>query len=186
MNRIVKSLEINPVIAALPHIEVLENAALSTVEVVFVLSDNIITIEEHVSRLKYWGKKVFVHVDLIDGLGKDLMSIDYVHQRVKPHGIVSTRSNLLKYGKELGLVTVQRLFLVDSLSFESGIKMVKSYQPDFVEVLPGIIPRVIRNLGTKIHQPIIAGGMILTKMDIINALNAGAIAVSTSKESLWE
>ena len=75
--------------------------------------------------------------------------------------------------------------MIDSLSFESGIKMVDNYKPDFVEVMPGIIPRAISELKEKIAPPIIAGGMITQKSDVIQALKAGAIAVSTSKRELW-
>ena len=42
---------------------------------------------------------------------------------------MSTRSNLLRHGKEVGLITVQRIFVIDSLSFESGIKMIENYKP---------------------------------------------------------
>ena len=76
---------------------------------------------------------------------------------------MSTRSNLLRHGKEVGLITVQRIFVIDSLSFESGIKMIENYKPDFVEVMPGIVPSAISELREKISPPIIAGGMIKKK-----------------------
>jgi glycerol uptake operon antiterminator len=186
MKSVVESLEINPIIAALPHIEMPDILLSAPIEVVFILSGNILEIRERVGILKDNGKKVFVHADLIEGLGRDLPAVDFIQKEVKPDGILSTRSNLLKHAKNIGLVTVQRLFLVDSLSFESGIKMVKSYEPDFVEVMPGIIPRAIGELRSNIRQPIIAGGMITHKDDIIQAIKAGGLAVSTSKSSLWE
>jgi len=186
MKSIVECLEANPIIAALPHIELLQQALYSSVSVVFLLSGSILTLQDIVNELKDRGKKVFVHIDLIDGLGKDLAAVEYLRYKIQADGILSTRNNLLKYGKEIGLVTVQRLFLVDSRSFESGIKMVQSYDPDFVEVMPGIVPKAIADLKQKIPQPVIAGGMITSKQDIIQALGAGAIAVSTSKVELWE
>lgn len=186
MEAILERLEVNPIIAALPHMDRFEEVLSSPAEVVFILSGKILEISEKVRMLKEKDKKVFVHIDLIDGLGKDLSAVDYIQQVVKPEGIISTRNNLIRYGKEIGLVTVQRLFLVDSLAFESGIKMIESHGPDFVEVMPGIIPRAIVELKKKIRQPIIAGGMISDKEDIIQALKAGAIAVSTSKKELWE
>lgn len=185
MKSVIECLECNPIIAALPHIELPEYIEQLPVEVLFLLSGNILEIEDRVKRLKDFGKKVFVHVDLIEGLGKDLTAVEYVEKRIRPDGILSTRSNLLKHGKDIGLVTVQRIFLVDSLSFESGIKIVQNYQPDFVEVMPGIAPRAISDLKNKIKQPIIAGGMITDKTGVIQALKAGALAVSTSKKALW-
>jgi len=185
MKSVIECLEYNPIIAALPHIELPDSVEQLPIEVFFLLSGNILEIEDRVKRLKDIGKKVFVHLDLIEGLGKDLAAVEYVEKKIRPDGILSTRSNLLKHGKDIGLVTVQRIFLIDSLSFESGIKIVKSYEPDFVEIMPGIAPRAISDLKKEIKQPIIAGGMITDKSDVIQALKAGALAVSTSKKTLW-
>ena len=61
-----------------------------------------------------------------------------------------------------------------------------SSRPDFSELMPGICPRVIRALAGRMGAPIIAGGMIETKEDILAALGAGAAGVSTSSAALWE
>ena len=37
----------------------------------------------------------------------------------------------------------------------------------------------------KLSVPVIAGGLISDKEDIIAALDAGATAISTTKEELW-
>ncbi len=186
MDSIYDLLEANPIIGALPHMVLPNELEQRKIEVFFLLSGNIMEIHNRVSFLKDSGKKVFVHVDLIDGLAKDTAAIDYMQNHIKPDGIISTRSNLLRHGKEIGLLTVQRIFMIDSLSFESGIKMVESYKPDFVEVMPGIIPKAISEFKNKISSPVIAGGMITEKEDVIQALKAGAIAVSTSKRELWD
>lgn len=186
MKDITDSLETNPIIGALPHMVLPDESERSKIEVFFLLSGNIMEIQNRVALLKDLGKKVFIHADLIDGLAKDTTAIDYIHKHIKPDGILSTRSQQLRYGKEIGLLTVQRIFMIDSLSFESGIKMIENYKPDFVEVMPGIIPSAISELKEKISPPIIAGGMIKKKSDVIQALKAGAIAVSTSKRELWD
>jgi glycerol uptake operon antiterminator len=53
------------------HAELFDEVTESRVKVVFLLSSNILEIEDIVERLKDKGKKVFVHVDLIEGLGKN-------------------------------------------------------------------------------------------------------------------
>jgi len=183
---IIDYLENNPIVATLHNNDSLAEAISSPVKVIFLLSGNILHISDMVNHLKCNDKKVFIHIDLIDGLGRDFASVDYIKQRIKPHGILSTRSNLLRHGKEIGLITIQRLFLLDSRALNSGVDIIKSYHPDFVEVLPGIIPRGIEELKKRVHQPIIAGGMITLKDDVIQALKAGALAVSTSKKELWQ
>ena len=37
----------------------------------------------------------------------------------------------------------------------------------------------------EVRVPIIAGGLIQTKKDIIESLSAGAMAISTTKQELW-
>ena len=57
-------------------------------------------------------------------------------------------------------------------------------KPDFVEILPGILPRIITEISTQTPVPIIAGGLLRDKADVIAAMRAGAAAVSTSAPSL--
>lgn len=175
----------NPIIGAIRHADSDIDNIPQNIEVIFLLSSSILTIRDRVEALKDRGKKVFVHVDLIDGLGRDNTAVSYIKDTIKPDGIISTKNNLLRYGREIGLVTVQRLFLIDSLSFETGINIIKNYRPDFVEVMPGIIPSAIEELSQQIEQPIIAGGMLNKKHEIIQALNAGATAISTTNRDLW-
>jgi glycerol uptake operon antiterminator len=56
---------------------------------------------------------------------------------------------------------------------------------DAIEILPGIIPKIIENLKERIPKPIIAGGLISDDDDIHKSLHAGAAAVSTIKSRLW-
>ena len=58
-------------------------------------------------------------------------------------------------------------------------------KPDYVEILPGVIPRVIAELAHGMNTPLIAGGLIKTKEEVVAALGAGAVAVSTTAESVW-
>ena len=52
--------------------------------------------------------------------------------------------------------------------------------------LPGTLPKVIERLSNKLPVPLIAGGLMTDKGDILSALQAGALCVSTSEQSLWE
>lgn len=58
-------------------------------------------------------------------------------------------------------------------------------RPDYVEILPGLIPRVIGELSRSMNAPIIAGGLIKSKEEVVAALSAGAVAVSTTAEAVW-
>ena len=85
----------------------------------------------------------------------------------------------------LGAITIQRLFLMDSASFEHGKRMLRNTPPDMAEVLPGIAPKAIRQLCEALDKPVIAGGLVTEPGEIALALQAGASAVSAGDQRLW-
>ena len=78
-----------------------------------------------------------------------------------------------------------RYFLIDSMALENIRNQQHGIRPDFIEVLPGIMPKVIREICKISRTPIIAGGLITDKEDVVGALSAGAIAVSTTNRGVW-
>jgi len=176
----------NPVVAAIKNDEQLETALNSSVHIVFVLYGNILNIKDTCEKLKNKGKLVFVHVDMIDGLKGDVKGIEFIKYYADPYGIISTRPSNIKYGKQLGLSTIIRVFAIDSLSLDTGIKNVHTVMPDAVEVMPGIASKIIKTMEKEVHLPIIAGGLIQNKKDVMDSLSAGAVAISTTATSLWD
>jgi len=81
---------------------------------------------------------VFLHMDLIKGIGRDKEGIIYLAKKKLCNGIVTTKSNLINIAKKEGLVAIQRLFLLDSAALKTGEQILKHNQPDAVEILPGI------------------------------------------------
>ncbi len=172
-----------PVIAAVKNDEGLEKALVSDCAAIFFLYGTILNIAQLIEKAKQNDKLVFVHTDLIEGLtGKDI-SIDFIAQKTRADGVISTRINLIRHAKKLGLIAIQRFFLLDSLAFENIRR--QALYADAVDILPGTMPRVIERLSHRVHQPIIASGLITDKQDIISALSAGALAVSTTSMDLW-
>ena len=53
-------------------------------------------------------------------------------------------------------------------------------------VLTNVSPEVVEKVVALTNVPIIAGGLIEDKQDIMTAINAGASAVSTTKQELWK
>lgn len=100
-------------------------------------------------------------------------------------GIISTKPSMIRRAKELGLYTVMRFFVLDSLSFENIEKQLVSVKPDFIEVLPGVMPKIIRKVCKRVRTQVIAGGLISDKEDVMAALDAGAIAVSSTNQKVW-
>ena len=185
MNNIIKQLSKYPVIAALKDLAGVKIACESRPGVCFILGGDIISAPAVIRKLRESGKSVFVHIDMINGMGTDKAAVKYVARAWKPDGIITTRKGLIKCAKDEGLTTVQRIFLLDSTSIKSGITMIDSSRPDIVEVVPGVISKAIKEIRENISQQVIAGGMITTEQEVRNALSAGARGISTSLKELW-
>ena len=167
----------NPIIAAVKNIEDIEvSCAIEEIQVIFILFGDVCSIDRIVKRVKDAGKVTMVHVDLISGLSPKEISVEYLKEHTEADGIISTKPSLIKKAKELGMYTVLRYFLLDSMAFENIRQQQHMVRPDFIEVLPGVMPRVIKRICGSVKTPIIAGGLITDKEDVMAALSAGAIA----------
>jgi glycerol uptake operon antiterminator len=172
-------------IAAVRKKEDLEDGCRCPWPVLFLLVGDLFTAEEYVKQALDAGKKVFLHVDFIAGLGGDPVALKFVAERIRPTGIISTKSHVVKNAKKYGLLAIQRIFLIDTSALEQGIHNIRQSEPDAVEIMPGLIPRVIKELAASISLPIIAGGLIKEQSEIQAALQAGASAVSMGNKKLW-
>ena len=176
----------SPVIAAVKDDTELRQALNSDCQVVFLLYGTILNIRSLVELVHTRGKVCFVHIDLIEGLSNREIAVDALVKLGSPDGIISTRAPQIRRAQPLGILTIQRVFLLDSMSLQSLLTTMDANHPDYIEVLPGVIPNVIAEITAKTRIPIIAGGLIRSKQDVIQALQAGAIAVSTSCRAVWK
>ncbi len=181
-----KIVEDCPVIAAVKDMDGLEKSLQSDIQVIFVLFGNICTIVDIVDRIKGAGRMAVVHIDLVAGLSPREISVDFIKQNTNADGIISTRQPLIVRAKELGLLAVQRFFVIDSMALESVLRP-REYaaRPDFIEILPGTMPKIFKRVCREIQTPVIAGGLISDKEDIMAALGSGACAISTTNPQVW-
>lgn len=176
----------NPVIAGVKEIDNLDDALNSDCEIIFLLCGSIFNLEEAVKKAKDKNKMIFIHVDLVDGFSKDAVALKYICDKIKPDGIVSTKNSQLKVAKSLGLLTVQRIFIIDSLSIDTAVKASQMIEPDAIEIMPGIMPSITKRISCTLDLPVIVGGLVSEKQEIENALHSGALGVSTTAKKLWE
>ncbi len=179
---IIDILEQNPVIAAVGD-DKWEAAVQSPAQVIFYLSANLLTVVQRVREAHEAGKLIMVHLDLAEGIGRDRVGIHYLAD-LGVDGIISTRAQLIRFTKERGLMAIQRFFALDSKGVESMEEMLHSTNPDLMEIMPGVIGKIIHRFSHG-HVPVIAGGLIQTKAEVTEALSSGATAVSTGKQELW-
>lgn len=183
---LINNVELNPIIAAVQSGKDLDIAIKSRVSTIFLLCADIFNAKSLVHRIKKANKNVLIHIDFLEGIGKDAKAIDYIIKVIQPDGIISTKSSHIKIAKAKGAFTIQRFFLIDNKSYEMTIKSVESIKPDMIEIMPGVMPRIIYRMTRQLSIPVISGGLISSKQDIMEALNAGALGTSTSKKDLWE
>jgi glycerol uptake operon antiterminator len=182
---IISLLEANPVIATLKDKEMARHPALIGVQVVFIMGGDILSMGNMMEELRARGKKAFIHIDRVEGLARDGAGVKYAASQWKPDGIITTQTQLVRTAQDAGLCTIQRLFMLDSASLASGLQLVSQSKPHMIELLPGIVPKAIAFFREKTDMPIISGGMVTEKSEIVSALAAGALAVSTSNTGLW-
>ena len=175
-----------PIIAAVKNQDGLE-ACLDNdnIQVVFLLYGDLVTVGENVARIKASGKLVIIHLDFIAGLqcARDVV-VDFVKNNTEADGIVTTHPNCVRRAKELGLYTVLRTFVLDSIAL-ANIPKLADNQPDFIEILPGPMPKVIHKITEMTDIPVLAGGLIEDKEDVIAALDAGAAGISSTDQDVW-
>ncbi len=182
-----RALQTAPVIAAAKDEAGLNACLSSPCNVVVVLFGNILDISDIVSKITQSGRIALVHLDLIDGLSVAPSAVDYIQNRTNAAGIISTKSVLIKRAKQVGLIAVQRFFLLDSLALSNISKQINQNAPDFIEVIPGAMPKIIKEITSSLSDPpLITGGLIRDTGDVVNALESGAIAVSVTNCRLIE
>ena len=179
---LMNTLEQCPVIAAV-HERNFDKALASPCEVIFLLGSSILSIPDKIRQAHEADKCIFIHTDLAEGLGKDRTGVQFCAQ-AGADGIISTRANLIRAGRDLGLMTVQRFFALDSQGVDSISELLENSNPDLIEIMPGVIGKIIKRFANA-KAPLIAGGLVETKEDVTTALKLGAFAVSTGKEPLW-
>ena len=111
--------------------------------------------------------------------------MDFIKKHTEANGIISTKPLLVKRAKELGLYTILRFFIIDSMAFENISKQCHLVKADFIEILPGVMPKIIKKICKMGNIPVIAGGLVMDKEDVMAALSAGAISVSTTNQDVW-
>jgi glycerol uptake operon antiterminator len=173
------------IIPAIRNMKDFDTLLSSNYEYLVLLNVHLAQVHSIVQIAKEHNKKMLLHADLIDGLMSDEYAAEFLAQEIKPAGIISTRNGIILTAKKKGLIAIQRLFLLDTLALENSYVQLEKTKPDYIEVLPGIMPHIIQEVLEKTKIPLLTGGLVRTEEDVRLALKAGATAVTTSRKELW-
>ena len=100
-------------------------------------------------------------------------------------GIITTKPALIKRAKELGLYTILRLFVIDSMAYSNIEHQLRTAKPDLIEVLPALMPKVLAKVCKLSTVPVIAGGLVSDKEDVMALLQAGVVSISSTNDEIW-
>ena len=180
-----QALRANPIIPAVRGPDsALEAAIAGDHPAIFVLGGDIFKV---LGRVGSQGRRpqIYVNVDLVGGIASDASGLRFLSRRVE--GIISTHRHVIELSKTSGLITIQRLFAIDSSAVGRGLKLIRRAQPQFVEILPALAYCEIAGQYSEVLDlPVLAGGLLKSRENIATILEAGAVGVSTSDQRLWE
>ncbi|PTX16832.1 glycerol-3-phosphate responsive antiterminator [Halanaerobium congolense] len=178
-----------PIIPAVRDIKNLEKAMrIKESVLIFLLTGSIFNLEEAMELAHKYDKILMVNIDLVKGIAHDKEGIRYLAEKNLCDGIISTKGYLIKEASNNDLMTIQRVFLLDSASLISAEKSFNSNNVDAVEILPGLAaPYFIERQNNSKHKyPVIAGGLIKSKSEVDDLKKQNIFAVSTSDHQLWK
>lgn len=185
MTRLKELLEDNPIIPSVKTEAQISAAIEAESEIVFILYGDIISLPRIVKKFKDVGKTVLIDIDLIDGLAGKRIAVEYVKKISGADGVMTNKANLIVEAKKLNLMTIHRYFVIDSKSLLALKNQYQISKADAVEIMPGLMPGVIRDIAAAGPTPIIASGLVCDKKDILSALDSGAISTSMTNEMCW-
>ena len=155
--------------------------------VVCILQDIHISLLEHMIKTLHDNNKLaLVHIDMVHGISSDEHGAEFLCQRLRADGVISSKTRIIETTKKNKKIAIQRMFLIDSKSIERGIETLQKSQPDIVEVMPAIAYKIIPYIKSKINMPLIGGGLLKSKEDILQGLEAGCMAFTVSDLCLCE
>ncbi|PYI53828.1 glycerol-3-phosphate responsive antiterminator [Paenibacillus flagellatus] len=176
---------IDRMIASVTNERSLDSALASGVRRINLVSGGIDRLQTIVRRVRETDKRLFVHIEMVEGIGRDAAFIRYMAETFRPDGIITTKSGIVQAAKQAGLIAVQRVFAIDTVALDTALRTVAASRPDEVELMPGLLPRIVRHVKDRIDSPLIVGGLIRRREEAQEAFAMGADYVSVSDESLW-
>ena len=63
-------------------------------------------------------------------------------------------------------------------------KQIELFRPDAVEIMPGVMPKILKIMREYTDIPLIAGGLLSDKKDVMAAFEAGVDAISATNEDV--
>ncbi len=143
------------------------------------------TLPSIIRKLHGIGTRVIVHQDSIRGISTDRTGVQYL-VNVGADGIDTTKQRCISMIREAGVLAVVQLFVIDSISVNTAIQVIRDGTPDYSILMPSYIPgKVVAHIKDKVSCRLLGGGMCSEKKDLENVLANGLQGAVTSEKTLW-
>ena len=128
---------------------------------------------------------VCINVDLVGGVSADASALRFLSGRIE--GVISTHRHVIELARETDLLTIHRLFAIDSGAVELGGGEADPARTTSLRRNPPALayPKVAPAYPELLKRPVLAGGLLKSLEDISSILAGGVAAVSTSHQKLW-
>ncbi len=143
--------------------------------------------------LPYWAEKahqankiVLVNPDLIGGLDPSPLGMKLLKKHFKVDGILSPNLQLLRGAQKEGLICIQRIFLIDSQSWDTALKTLAESTIDAVEILPASMAPKFASVLKRKGVAMLAGGFVKTRRQVAELCQLGFMGATTSEKDLWK
>ncbi|EIJ47844.1 GlpP family transcriptional regulator [Herbaspirillum sp. GW103] len=137
-----------------------------------------------IASFKAAGKFPLLNVDTCEGLAQDKAAIDYLVAIGVP-ALVSTRVATLVRANRAGMITMQKVFVTDRTTWPRSLKALEQSEPNLVQLMPAPMLTQLQQADRAVLPPIVASGFVCNEDDARAALAAGAVALSSSEQRLW-
>ncbi len=89
-----------PIIASVTKEEQISKVLESSVTRVNLMAGHIGNLESIIQHIHETGKQVYVHLEMVSGLGRDAHTVEYLAAKFKVDGIVTTKSNAVAAARQ--------------------------------------------------------------------------------------
>jgi len=179
------NIEEQKILPALSSFKSIKEFIKSSIVYCILVDFQLAELEDIILELKSHNKKVLVHIDLIKGIAANEFGAIFLIQKLRVDGIISTKHQPILVAKKRNVISIQRIFLKDSISLDKSLIVVEKVKPDYLEIMPAISNSILTTIIERTHLKVFCGGLIQTKEQIQTCLDNGAIGVTTSNIDLW-
>ena len=132
-------------------------------------------------------KEVFVNHELIGGLGTDTIAFEMLKKTYKVDAVIGSNAYQISRAKAVGLKTIWKIALLDSLSLEMAFRSIEVTKPDAIELRPAICAYdFIDEFRRGFPGKIFASGFI-NRIEFAQRLyQRGFDGIMTSTQTMWD